>query len=48
MKEQVAIIVCYVDKNGRLVEHFMGIKHVTSTTALSLKSVIDKFFLDMD
>ena len=44
MKEQMAIVVRYVDKNGHVVERFMGIEHVTSTTALSLKAAIDKFF----
>ena len=44
MKEQMAIIVRYVNNNGHVVEYFMGIEHVTSTTALSLKSAIDKFF----
>ena len=44
MKEQMTIVVRYVGKNGHVVEHFMGIEHVTSTTALSLKAVIDKFF----
>ena len=44
MKEQMVIVVRYVDKNGHVVERFIGIEHITSTTALSLKSTIDKFF----
>ena len=38
MKEQMAIVVRYVDKNGHVVERFIGIEHITSTTALSLKA----------
>ncbi|KAK2655171.1 hypothetical protein Ddye_008223 [Dipteronia dyeriana] len=31
----------YVNPNGQVVERFIGIKHVASTTALSLKATID-------
>ncbi|XP_050111776.1 uncharacterized protein LOC126590342 [Malus sylvestris] len=43
-KEQMAIVLRYVDKNGHVVERFIGIKHVTSTAALSLKETIDEVF----
>nr|XP_028945128.1 zinc finger MYM-type protein 1-like [Malus domestica] len=42
-KEQMAIVLRYVDKNGH-VKRFIGIEHVTSTTALSLKETIDDVF----
>ena len=44
MKEQMAVVLRYVDKSGQIVERFIGIEHVTSTTALSLKAAIDNLF----
>ncbi|XP_070668505.1 uncharacterized protein [Malus domestica] len=44
MKEQMTIILRYVDKNGHVVKCFIGIEHVTSTIALSLKATIDDVF----
>ncbi|XP_022852781.1 uncharacterized protein LOC111374358 [Olea europaea var. sylvestris] len=41
MKEQMSIVLRYVDNSGHVNEHFIGIEHVTSTTALSLKAAID-------
>ncbi|CAN6586936.1 unnamed protein product [Malus baccata var. baccata] len=43
-KEHMTIILRYVDKNGHVVERFIGIEHVTSTIALSLKATIDEVF----
>ncbi|CAN6708544.1 unnamed protein product [Malus baccata var. baccata] len=43
-KEQMAIVLRYVDKNGHVVERFIGIEHVTSTAAFSLKETIDEVF----
>ncbi|XP_057997745.1 uncharacterized protein LOC131176686 [Hevea brasiliensis] len=43
-KEQMAIVIRYVDKNGHAVEHILGIVHVTDTSALSLKAAIDALF----
>ncbi|XP_068339219.1 uncharacterized protein [Pyrus communis] len=43
-KEQMTIVLHYVDKNGHVVERFIGIEHVTSTAALSLKETIDEVF----
>ncbi|XP_020699670.2 zinc finger MYM-type protein 1-like [Dendrobium catenatum] len=40
-KEQLAIAVRYVDNLGQVVERFIGIKHVTSTNAISLKAAIE-------
>ncbi|XP_062089525.1 uncharacterized protein LOC133796061 [Humulus lupulus] len=40
----MAIVLHYVDKNGHVIEHFIGIEHVPNTTTLSLKAAIDKLF----
>ncbi|XP_049405477.1 uncharacterized protein LOC125868965 [Solanum stenotomum] len=39
-KEQMAIVLRYVDKKGFVVEAFIGLVHVTDTSALSLKKTI--------
>nr|XP_016476798.1 PREDICTED: uncharacterized protein LOC107798335 [Nicotiana tabacum] len=39
-KEQMAIVLRYVDKKGSVMERFIGIVHVRETSALSLKKVI--------
>ena len=44
MKEQMAVVLRYVNKRGQVVERFISIEHVTSTTALSLKAAIDNLF----
>lgn len=44
VKEKMSIVLRYVDKTGHVVERFIGIEHVYSTTALSLKAAIDKLF----
>ncbi|XP_068305055.1 uncharacterized protein [Pyrus communis] len=44
VKEQMAVVLHYVNTNGQVVERFMGIKHVPNTTAFSLKEAIDQFF----
>ncbi|XP_077251768.1 uncharacterized protein LOC143890992 [Tasmannia lanceolata] len=41
MKDQVVIVLCYVDLRGHVIECFLGITHVTDTTALTLKSTIE-------
>ncbi|KAL5541500.1 hypothetical protein UlMin_009210 [Ulmus minor] len=41
---QMAIVLRYVNNKGQVIECFIGIEHVPSTTALSLKSAIDKLF----
>ena len=40
-KEQMAIVLRYVNEKGNVVESFLGVEHVTSTTASSLKGEID-------
>ncbi|XP_030494909.1 uncharacterized protein LOC115710698 [Cannabis sativa] len=42
--EQMAIVLRYVDKNGHLIERFIVIEHVSTTTTLTLKATIDKLF----
>ena len=37
MKEQMAIVLLYVDKNEFVIECFVGIEHVASTTASHLR-----------
>ncbi|XP_022865451.1 zinc finger MYM-type protein 1-like [Olea europaea var. sylvestris] len=43
VKEQMSVVIRYV-KNGRVLEHFIGVIHVSSTTAVSLKAGIDQLF----
>ncbi|XP_076928996.1 uncharacterized protein LOC143593164 [Bidens hawaiensis] len=43
-KEQMAMVLTYVDKLGFVKERFIGLVHVMETTALSLKAAIDKLF----
>ncbi|XP_048433274.1 zinc finger MYM-type protein 1-like [Pyrus x bretschneideri] len=44
VKEQMAVVLRYVNTNGQVVERFMGRKHVPNTTTFSLKEAIDQFF----
>ncbi|KAJ0968084.1 hypothetical protein J5N97_025001 [Dioscorea zingiberensis] len=44
MKEQMAVVLRYVDKKGCVIERFVGLEHVTSTIAISLKATIDRLF----
>ena len=43
MKEQMVIVLCYVDEHGCVIKRFVGVEHVVNTTALSLKNANDKF-----
>ncbi|XP_028063899.1 zinc finger MYM-type protein 1-like [Camellia sinensis] len=44
MKEQMAVVIRYVDKKGQMIERFLGIKHVANTNALSLKQAVKNLF----
>ncbi|KAL4598935.1 hypothetical protein ACB092_11G092500 [Castanea dentata] len=41
VKEQMALVIRYVNKKGIIIERFLGILHVASTTAWSLKCAIE-------
>ena len=41
VKEQMAIVLRYVNKKGIIIEQFLGIVHVAITTVLSLKCAIE-------
>ncbi|KAL3577868.1 hypothetical protein D5086_019372 [Populus alba] len=40
----MAVVIRYVDNNGHIIEHFLGIQHVSDTTASSLKAAIEALF----
>ncbi|KAM2328308.1 hypothetical protein ACFXTH_014786 [Malus domestica] len=42
-KEQMAVILHYVDNKGQVIERFVGVQHVTETTLSKLKESIDEF-----
>ncbi|XP_076959366.1 uncharacterized protein LOC143635398 [Bidens hawaiensis] len=44
IKEQMAVVLRYVDDGGEVIERFVGVVHVTDTCASSLKGTIDNFF----
>ncbi|XP_028062265.1 uncharacterized protein LOC114265644 [Camellia sinensis] len=44
IKEQMAVVIRYVDKKGQAIERFMGIGHVANTNALSLKQAVENLF----
>ncbi|XP_020695371.2 zinc finger MYM-type protein 1 [Dendrobium catenatum] len=41
-KEQLALAVRYVDRKGQVIERFIGIKHVASTNAVTLKAAVEE------
>ena len=43
-KEQMAVMLCYVDKTRHIVELFIGIEHVIDTKTISLKPSLDTLF----
>lgn len=42
VKEQMVILLRYVNKNGCIVERFLGVVHVGDTTSLSLKFGVEE------
>ena len=44
IKEQMAVVIRYVNKEGQVIEHFLGIEHVTNTSALTLKKAVEDLF----
>ncbi|XP_075099518.1 uncharacterized protein LOC142176287 [Nicotiana tabacum] len=45
-KEQMALIIRYVNKRGEVIEQFLGIVHVNDTSTLSLQKTIYDLLLD--
>jgi hypothetical protein len=45
VKEQLAIILRYVDKKGHVIERFLDITHVSNTTAAALKMTIESVLI---
>ncbi|XP_050154705.1 uncharacterized protein LOC126628887 [Malus sylvestris] len=43
-KEQMAVVLRYVNKKGEAIEKFLGVQHVSSTTSSSLEDVIERLF----
>ncbi|XP_042466250.1 zinc finger MYM-type protein 1-like [Zingiber officinale] len=44
MKEQMTFVIKYVNKHGEVIERFMAIVHVATTTTACLKEAIDSLF----
>ncbi|XP_028115737.1 zinc finger MYM-type protein 1-like [Camellia sinensis] len=44
IKEQMAVVIRYVDKKGQVIERFLGTEHVVNTNALSLKQAMENLF----
>lgn len=44
IKEQMVVLLRYVNKEGSVMERFLGIVHVSDTTSLSLKEAIKSLF----
>ena len=44
VKQQMAVVIRYVNKHGQVVERFLGLVHVRETSAICLKEGIDSLF----
>ncbi|XP_042423298.1 zinc finger MYM-type protein 1-like [Zingiber officinale] len=44
IKEQMGVVLRYVNKHGCVIERFLAIVHVSDTSAISLKKTIDELF----
>lgn len=45
-KEQMSLVLRYVNKEGKLIERFLGVVHVKDTFAMSLKEAIYSLLID--
>ncbi|XP_058726984.1 uncharacterized protein LOC131598392 [Vicia villosa] len=43
-KEQMSVVLRYVDKKGSVIERFLGLVHVANTSAISLKLALESLF----
>ena len=41
VKEQMVVVLCYVNKKKSVIEWFLGIAHVVSTITLSIKYAVE-------
>ena len=44
IKEQMTVVLRYVDNNGHIMERFLGIQHMSDTIVSSLKAAIEALF----
>ena len=45
VKEQIAFVLRYVNNFGEVVKLFIGVVHISNTSAHSLKNAVDKFLI---
>ncbi|XP_042041184.1 zinc finger MYM-type protein 1-like [Salvia splendens] len=48
VKEQMGVVVRYMDKNGCVLERFLGVVHVSDTVATSLEKTLDSLLSTYD
>ncbi|XP_050916045.1 uncharacterized protein LOC127131150 [Lathyrus oleraceus] len=44
MKEQIIMVIRYVNNEGKVIERFLGVVHVSNISALTLKSGLESLF----
>ncbi|WVZ77319.1 hypothetical protein U9M48_025200 [Paspalum notatum var. saurae] len=45
IKEQMAVVLRYVNNKGHVIERFLGVEHVPDTTSAALKAALDAMLL---